>query len=75
MAVGGGFTFQVGKEIQFGHGFVLGVAGMCVGEKRTIITPPELAFGEEGKDDLVPPNTPIEWHVHLLKIIPTEQDF
>merc|ERR1712002_986517 len=46
------FTLGVGQVIQ---GWDEGVRGMCVGEKRTLIIPPLMAYGEEGVGSVIPP--------------------
>ncbi len=46
-----------------------GVIGMSVGGKRQLVIPPELAFGEEGAGDAVPPNTTLIIEVELLEIV------
>lgn len=53
----------------------MGVVGMCVGEKRVIITPPELAYGEKGLYPVIPPHTALEWHTLLIKIVPDDKEF
>lgn len=53
----------------------MGVVGMCEGEQRIIITPSEMAFGCAGLEPVIPPDTPIEWHTQLLRIIPSEEVF
>ena len=43
-----------------------GIEGMKVGEIRQFRLPPELAYGEEGIENYVPPNSTIIFEVHLL---------
>jgi FKBP-type peptidyl-prolyl cis-trans isomerase len=56
-------------------GYSMGVVGMCVGEKRVIVTPANLAYGAKGMYPAIPPHTPIEWHTELMRIIPDDEDF
>ena len=53
-------------------GWDIGLSGMCVGEQRRVIIPPQLAYGKEGIVDgdkvLVPPNSFIVVDVTLRGI-------
>ena len=49
-------------------GLQKGITGMQVGEKRTLIIPSRLAYGERGAGSTVPANTPLIFEVELLKI-------
>ncbi|XP_061178535.1 peptidyl-prolyl cis-trans isomerase FKBP9-like [Saccostrea echinata] len=51
-------------------GLEAGVLGMCIGEKRKLIIPPHLAFGEKGVADVIPENAEITFIVTLLEIVP-----
>ena len=44
------------------------VPWMKIGETRTIVTPPKMAFGRQGKGEFVRPNTPVEYDITLVKI-------
>ena len=37
-------------------GWDQGVAGACQGERRSILIPPKLGYGEKGIEGVVPPN-------------------
>ena len=64
-----------GQPFQFalGEGFVIqgweeGVAGMKVGGERHLIIPPDLAYGERGAGDLIPPDAWLTFEVELLEV-------
>jgi len=59
------FTLGVGQVIQ---GWDEGVRGMCVGEKRTLIIPPLMAYGEEGVGSVIPPCATLVFDIELLDI-------
>ncbi len=44
--------------------------GMAEGEIRTVIVPPELAYGSTGNPPLVGPNETLKYEVELIHIIP-----
>ena len=49
-------------------GWKVGVIGMKVGGKRRLTIPPELAFGEKGKFNTIPPNATLVFDIELLEI-------
>jgi len=44
------------------------ILDMAIGEKRTVIIPPELAYGERGVDNAVPPNSFVIFEIELVRI-------
>lgn len=62
-----GFTYGArsgpGSVIQ---GINIGMEGMKVGGLRLISVPPELAFGQKGKQPLIPGNATVDFAVSLL---------
>uniref|UniRef100_UPI0037E95A18 peptidyl-prolyl cis-trans isomerase FKBP7 n=1 Tax=Semicossyphus pulcher TaxID=241346 RepID=UPI0037E95A18 len=58
------YVLGVGQVIK---GLDIGMEDMCVGEKRKIIVPPALAFGEKGKHP-VPPNATVVFEVEIYAV-------
>lgn len=61
------FQFQIGVG-QVIKGWDEGVMGMCVGEKRKLIVPPELGYGDQGAGDVIPGGAILHFDVELLGV-------
>lgn len=59
------FEADMGRLIK---GFDSQATKMRVGEMRTIIIPPSLAYGERGAGDVIPPNAVLIFELELLEI-------
>jgi FKBP-type peptidyl-prolyl cis-trans isomerase len=63
-------------KFELGHGQVIkgwdqGVKGMKEGEKRQLVIPPALGYGEGGTPDgTIPPNATLVFEVELVKVLP-----
>ncbi|XP_053720733.1 peptidyl-prolyl cis-trans isomerase FKBP10 [Synchiropus splendidus] len=40
--------------------------GVCVGERRRVILPPHLAYGDQGAGDIIPPSAVLVFDIHVI---------
>lgn len=64
---GSPFRFRVGAG-QVIKGWDQGVVGMQVGGKRRLVIPADLAYGDSGADDVIPPGATLVFDVELVGI-------
>lgn len=66
-------SVQRGEPAEFGVHQVIpawteALQMMSVGDKWRIACPPQLAYGERGAGDAIPPNTALVFEIHLIEI-------
>lgn len=54
-----------------GMGYIIagmdqGLIGVCTGERRRVIIPPHLAYGEQGAGNVIPPSAVVVFDVHIV---------
>jgi FKBP-type peptidyl-prolyl cis-trans isomerase len=62
------FQFTIGQG-QVIKGWDQGILGMTVGEKRTLVIPPDLAYGPEGRPPTIPANATLTFDVQLVGLV------
>lgn len=70
-----GSIFDNNKGVRFGLNEVIegwrdGVVGMKEGGQRRIFIPAELAYGEKGFGESIPPNADLVFDVQLIRVLP-----
>lgn len=70
-------SYDRGEPIQFalGQGMVIpgwdeGIGLMKVGGKARLVIPPDLAYGDQGAGDVIPPGATLTFEVELVDILP-----
>lgn len=61
------FSFELGAQ-QVISGWDQGVQGMKVGGERKLITPPDLAYGNQGSYPSIPPDATLVFQIELLDV-------
>ena len=61
------FVLGAGQVIQ---GWDQGLNGQKLGEVVELKVPSELAYGEQGRGDIIPPNSPLIFNVEVLAVLP-----
>lgn len=61
------FTFQLGVG-QVIKGWDQGLVDMCPGDKVRLTIPSDMAYGERGAGDVIPPNAALVFEVELISI-------
>jgi len=61
------FSFRLG-EGRVIKGWEEGVNGMKVGGQRTLIIPPQLAYGRQGAGGVIPPNATLTFEIELFSV-------
>jgi len=61
------FEFKLGAG-QVIKGWDQGLTNMCVGEKRRLVIPPDLGYGDRGAGRDIPPGATLVFEVELLEI-------
>ncbi|XP_026462020.1 FK506-binding protein 2-like isoform X2 [Ctenocephalides felis] len=61
------FTFQLGSG-QVIKGWDQGLVNMCVGERRKLVIPPNLGYGDRGAGNVIPGGATLHFDVELINI-------
>ncbi len=61
------FQFELGRG-QVIRGWDEGVVGMKIGEKRKLTIPSDMAYGDRGFSNVIPPGSTLVFEVELLEL-------
>ena len=61
------FSFVVGTKTGLIPGFIEGLEKMKIGEKAVLFIPANLAYGEQGAGNVIPPNSNIIFEIEMLE--------
>merc|ERR1711918_282621 len=61
------FTFTLGQG-QVIQGWDQGLVGICPGEKRKLVVPPSLAYGDMGAGGVIPGGATLDFDVECVKV-------
>ena len=64
------FTLGAGQVIK---GWDQGLLAMCAGEKKKLVIPPDLGYGDSGAGDKIPGGSVLVFEVELIKIDRNEE--
>lgn len=64
------FSLGTGQVIK---GWDQGLLGICAGEKRKLVIPPHLAYGEMGSPPTIPPDSTLVFEVEAVKVEPSSR--
>ena len=59
------FTLGQGQVIQ---GWDEGLIGVCIGDKKTLVIPPEKGYGEQGAGGVIPGGATLNFEVEVMDI-------
>ncbi|KAL3616561.1 hypothetical protein CASFOL_039951 [Castilleja foliolosa] len=61
------YRFQLGDE-DIIDGWNVGIEGMRVGDKRRLVIPPSMGFGDQGMGEKIPPNSWLVYEIELVGV-------